>query len=92
MTKEEKAIQTIKSLKDEFVDYGLENKNAREAVEALNIAIDAIEALQKFDKIKADIEAMPKTYPFVNHFDAYIKVDDVDKILDKYKSESEVEE
>ena len=34
------------------------------------------------DKIKAEIEMMPKTYPFVNHFDAYIKVDDINKILD----------
>lgn len=38
-------------------------------------------------KIETEIEAMPKTYPFVNHFNAYIKVDDVKKILNKYKAE-----
>ena len=88
MTKEEKAIQTIKSLKDDFVDYGLENKKAREAVEALDMAIDAIEALQKFDKIKAEIEALFKWYPFTKD-GAYIRKDDVKKIINKYKAESE---
>lgn len=39
------------------------------------------------DKIRAEIEIMPKTYPFVNHFDTYIKVDDVKKILNEYKAE-----
>jgi hypothetical protein len=38
------------------------------------------------DKIKAEIEALPKTYPFVNHIDMYVKVSDVTKIIDKYKA------
>lgn len=37
------------------------------------------------DQIRADIEALPKTYPFVNHIDMYVKVSDVEKIIDKYK-------
>ena len=37
------------------------------------------------NKIRAEIEALPKTYPFVNHFDMYVKVIDVTKIIDKYK-------
>lgn len=37
------------------------------------------------DKIKSEIEALPKTYPFVNHLDVYVKVTDVMKIIDKYK-------
>lgn len=41
------------------------------------------------DKIRAEIEALPKTYPFVNHYDMYVKEDDVKKIIDKYKAESE---
>ena len=41
------------------------------------------------DKIKKEIEALPKTYPFVNHFNTYVKEDDVRKIIDKYRSESE---
>ena len=39
------------------------------------------------DKIRAEIEELPKTYPFVNHFDIYVKEDDVKKIIDKYKEE-----
>jgi hypothetical protein len=50
------------------------------------------EALEQEDsilgKIKAEIEALPKTYPFVNHIDMYVKVSDVTKIIDKYKAES----
>ena len=41
------------------------------------------------DKIKAEIEVLPKTYPFTNHIDTYVKEDDVKKIIDKYKIESE---
>lgn len=39
------------------------------------------------DKIRAEIEALPKTYPFINHIDTYVKEDDVKKIIDKYKAE-----
>ena len=39
------------------------------------------------DNIGAEIEEMSKTYPFDNHIDMYVKVDDIKKILDKYKSE-----
>ena len=44
------------------------------------------------DKIRAEIEALPKTYPFVNHIDTYVKEDDVKKIIYKYKAESEDKE
>lgn len=37
------------------------------------------------EKIRAEIEALPKTYPFINHFDTYVKEDDVKKIIDKYR-------
>ena len=40
--------------------------------------------MDTIDKIRAEIEALPKTYPFVNHIDTYIKEDDVKKIIDKY--------
>ncbi len=48
-----------------------------------------IKSLMTLDKIRAEIEALPKTYPFVNHIDMYVKEDDVKKIIDKYKAESE---
>lgn len=34
------------------------------------------------DDVKSEIEALPKTYPFVNHIDTYVKEDDVLQILD----------
>jgi len=41
------------------------------------------------DKIRAEIESLPKTYPFISHIDTYVKEDDVKKIIDKYRVESE---
>ena len=52
----------------------------------------SIEIGVPLDKIMAEIEALPKTYPFVNHIDAYVKEDDVKKIFDKYKAEIEPRE
>ncbi len=43
------------------------------------------------DKIRAEIEELPKTYPFVNHYDRYVKEDDVKKIIDKYMTEGSEE-
>ena len=43
------------------------------------------------DKIRTEIEELPKTYPFVNHYDMYVKEDDVKKIIDKYKVEGSEE-
>ena len=51
--------------------------------------IKALEQDSVLDKIRAEIEALPKTYPFVNHIDMYVKEDDVKKIIDKYKAEEE---
>ena len=41
------------------------------------------------NKIRSEIEALPKTYPFINHIDTYVKEDDVRQIIDKYRVESE---
>ena len=57
--------------------------------EAIEYAIKALEQEPVLDKIRAEIEVLPKTYPFVNHFDMYVKEDDVRQIIDKYKAESE---
>lgn len=47
------------------------------------------EYMEKLNRIKAEIEVLPKTYPFVNHIDTYVKEDDVMKIIDKYREEQE---
>lgn len=53
----------------------------------------AIQNGMLLDDVKVEIEALPKTYPFVNHIDAYVKEDDVLQILDNIdKAESEDKE
>lgn len=48
------------------------------------MAIEALEQESILDKIRAEINALPKTYPFINHFDTYVKEDDVLRIIDEY--------
>lgn len=58
----------------------------------LDIAIEKVvkqEVNEVLDKIRAKIEELPKTYPFVDHINTYVKEDDVLQIIDKYKAESE---
>lgn len=40
------------------------------------------ELRENIEKAKAEIVALPKTYPFINHIDTYVKEDDVLHILD----------
>ena len=48
-----------------------------------------LNTMNVLDKVKAEIEVLPKTYPFVNHIDMYVKEDDVKEIIGKYRSEQE---
>ena len=57
--------------------------------DAIDMAIEALSKESILDKIRAEIKALPKTYPFVNHIDTYVKEDDIMQIIDKYKAESE---
>ena len=41
------------------------------------------------NKIKAEIEKLTITYPYTDHLFTYVKVVDVEKIIDKYKIENE---
>lgn len=74
-----------------ILDFLPTNKEVNEIIDVF----DRITSGLKFDKdsalseIKTKIEALPKTYPFTNHKDTYVKEDDVRRIIDKYK-ESEV--
>ena len=43
------------------------------------------------EDIKAEIQALPKTYPFVNHIDTYVKDADVIKIIDKHIGKEQTE-
>ena len=44
-----------------------------------------------FDDIKAEIQALPKTYPFINHIDTYVKEDDVVAIIRKHTKVGDTE-
>lgn len=87
MTNEErdKAIRTLQW----FHDNDFLFKSTGDFKYAAKLAIQALKQESILDKIRAEIEALPKTYPFVNHIDTYVKEDDVKKIIDKYMAESE---
>lgn len=36
------------------------------------------------DKIRNEIDTLLKVYPFIDHYNMYVKLDDVKKIIDKY--------
>ena len=36
------------------------------------------------EEIKAEIKALPNTYPFTDHLDAYVKEADIMAIIDKH--------
>jgi len=60
------------------------NKCENYAYKWSNRACKALDNEGVLDKIRKEIEVLPKTYPFVNHIDTYVKEDDVKKIIDKY--------
>ena len=92
---EEKDISTSKlSEAQKTLYYIAENMKMEKSISEegyghFQMAIEALEQESILDKIRAEIEALPKTYPFINHIDTYVKEDDVKKIIDKYKAESE---
>ena len=89
MTEEERklTIEYLEEMKEKYIEGEGYERHPLPEWYALDKAIEALEQDSIFDKIKAEIEALPKTYPFVNHFDMYVKVSDVTKIIDKYKAD-----
>lgn len=71
------------------VVMGVSDGRMPEVKEAVEMAVKALEQQPVLDKIISEIEQLPKTYPFVDHYDIYVKEEDVIKILIKYKAESE---
>ena len=87
----EEMINLLEEVKefDDFFQY-----NPR-YLEDFNIMIETLKQLPSvtpqpcndiLDKIKAEIEALPKTYPFAYHLGTYVKEDDVKMIIDKYNN------
>ena len=92
MTEEERklTIEYLEEMKEKYIEGEGYERHPLPEWYALDKAIEALEQDSILDKIKAEIEALPKTYPFVNHFDMYVKVIDVTKIIDKYKAADEL--
>ena len=89
MTKEE-IWNNISKLSELRSEYSCFDEKEEPFYHALSLGIKGIKALEHeevLDKIRAEIEALPKTYPFINHIDTYVKEDDVKKIIDKYRKE-----
>lgn len=72
-------------------EYFNDKESEHEMDEVFDLAKKALEERKEdvLDKIRSEIEALTKTYPFVNHIDSYVKEEDVRKIIDKYKVKSE---
>lgn len=50
----------------------------------------ALERTDVLNKIRAEVASIsPKTYPFYDHLDDYVKTNDVLQIIDKYRKEQE---
>ena len=57
---------------------------------ALEIIKNGTPLNEVLDEIRAEIKLIsPKTYPFLNSTDNYVKEDDVLQIIDKYRKEQE---
>ena len=79
--------------KDVIGGLNMTDQISNEAYKQIMIAAqDENEVVEVLNEIRAEIEALPKTYPFINHFDTYIKEDDALAIIDKYRAESGVSE
>ena len=65
-------IDTVKMSYEEMIDtlkglvFGTFDRTTAKERDALDMAIKTLEQESVLDKIKAEIKALPKTYPFVN--------------------------
>ena len=84
MTGEEAANIITKYILDIWMADGKSIKDVPNFKIALDMAIKALKQEPVLSKIRAEIEELPKTYPFVNHYDMYVKEDDIKKIINKY--------
>ena len=68
MTEEERklTIEYLEEMKEKYIEGEGYERHPLPEWYALDKAIEALEQDSIFDKIKAEIEALPKTYPFVN--------------------------
>ncbi len=77
MMRDELKDRAISLLKDTYA-IGYED-----GVKATNVDCGVVWE-ERIDAIKTEIQALPKTYPFVNHIDTYVKDADVIKIIERH--------
>ena len=70
---------------DTDIDSDWVNVCNDELAESLNNAVKLSDVLQE---IQQEVANLVKTYPFVDHMDAYIKEDEVLEIIDRYLDKS----
>lgn len=67
-----------------IIEQILEKEDKEKKIKELNKTREVL------DKIRAEIKSIsPKTKPFLNSMDNYVKEDDVLQIIDKYRKEQE---
>ena len=64
----------------------------RRFYQSISMGIKALEQVDVLQEIRQEIVNLVKTYPFINHMNAYVKEKEVLEIIDKYKVESEIED
>ena len=56
--------------------------------------VDSLKAVRNgtpLDDIRKEINDLPKTYPFINHIDTYVKTEDVIRIIDRHIGSNDAE-
>ena len=71
-------------LYDEWQSFLENNLDYAGISDAYKLAFKALEQMSNIEDIKSEIQALPKTYPFVNHIDTYVKDADVIKIIERH--------
>jgi hypothetical protein len=94
MIKEERELSIIylKGIMEKYVESERGIRSPLPEYYAIECAIRALEQETPLDKIKAEIMKLQTYKLFEGEKDVYVERDDVLKIIDKYKAESEEEE
>ena len=70
----------------DFLEHNLDYAGISDAY---NMAIKALEQNDVLQEIRQEIvNNLVKTYPFIDHMDAYVKEDEVLEIIDRYLDKS----
>lgn len=85
MTREELKNHCLRTVQrcEEQAEWNREAPHSK-VYQEHKLVLELLEQEDTLGKIKAEIDELPRTYPYVNHFDSYVKLEDLNKIFDKY--------